>query len=412
MSAVLRGNLRMALSDVRGAKWRSVLTMLGVTVGIVAVVTVVDIGGGVKRQIVGTLQHFGPGLIIVRPGQVSDTGSGLGNGKNDVLFGLSSASTLSMQDLQTVQQTPGVSTVAPLGVVPGVATVDDHKSSKVFVLAANSNAATVLNQKVSQGDFWSSADENAQTAVIGRNVGQALFGEPVPLGRSFKFRGQDFIVRGIFAPFDNVPFSPTASFNDAIFIPYQTAAHLTQNTASLYVILAKASNPKQTNGVTTAITTKLRAAHGNAQDFTVLNASQSAGINSGVIHLLSMWIFAIGAISLAIGGVGIMNIMLLNVTERMHEIGVRKAIGASSRQIWSQFMMEAAVLSVVGGCVGIVVALVVDGLLYAYSDLKPVISWQAIVVATLVSLAIGIVFGTAPAIKAARKDPIDALRHE
>jgi putative ABC transport system permease protein len=131
-----------------------------------------------------------------------------------------------------------------------------------------------------------------------------------------------------------------------------------------------------------------------------------------VVHLLSVWIWAVAAISLLIGGVGIMNIMLLSVTERMHEIGVRKAIGATGRQIMGQFLFEATVLSLVGGVIGITVSLACVGLLYAYTNLKPVISWDALLIATAVSLIIGIIFGTAPAIKAARKDPIQALRHE
>jgi putative ABC transport system permease protein len=130
------------------------------------------------------------------------------------------------------------------------------------------------------------------------------------------------------------------------------------------------------------------------------------------VHLLSVWIWAVAAISLLIGGVGIMNIMLLSVTERMHEIGVRKAIGATGRQIMGQFVLEATVLSLVGGVIGVLVSLGCVGLLYTYTNLKPVVSWDAVGIATGVSLIIGIVFGTAPALKAARKDPIQALRHE
>ncbi len=408
----MRGNFRMALSGVRGSKWRSVLTMVGVIIGIVAVVTVVGIGEGVKKQIAGTLNRFGPGMVIIRPGQVSDAGTGIAHGNTDVLFGLNNASSLTIADMQTIQKAPGVSKVSPLGLIPGVPTADKHKDASAFVLSANANTAMLLNQRVEEGDFWSSEDENAQTAVIGHDVAQALFDEPVPLGRTFRFRGEDFIVRGIFAPFIKVPFSPTANFNDAIFIPYRTAARLTSNTAGLYVVLAQSQNPKQVDAVASAISSGLSAAHGGSQDFSVLTPSKSAAMNSDVVRLLSTWIFAIAAISLLIGGVGIMNIMLLNVTERMHEIGVRKAIGASSRQIMLQFMTEATVLSVVGGAIGIVLSLGVTGLLYTYSDLKPVISWHAVIIATLVSLGIGIVFGTAPAIKAARKDPIEALRHE
>jgi putative ABC transport system permease protein len=157
---------------------------------------------------------------------------------------------------------------------------------------------------------------------------------------------------------------------------------------------------------------ELASARGGERDFSVLESRESLESGNGVIQLLSMWIFAVAAISLLMGGVGIMNIMLLVVTERMHEIGVRKAVGASSRQILGQFILEATVLSVVGGVIGIAVSTGAIGLLRVYTDLDPVISWTAIGIAAGVSVAIGVLFGSIPAIKAARKDPIEALRHE
>jgi putative ABC transport system permease protein len=411
MSAMMRGNMRMALSSIRGAKWRSTLTMLGVIVGIVAVVTVVGIGEGVKKQVAGTLNHYGRDLLIVRPGKV-DAQSDVSGNNGDVLFGMANAASLTTVDVQTVQRTPGIQQVTPLGLMAGTPDAGGVTSGKVFVLSASSDAASILNQQVEEGDFWGADGNDSNGAVIGQHVASELFGEPVPLGRSFTFRGHTFLVRGVFAPFVNVPFSPTANFNDAIFIPYQTAAGITQNNSGLYVVLAKTGNPKDVSAVRGDVAARLRQAHGGVQDFSVLTAQQSVNASSDVVHLLSVWIFAVAAISLFIGGVGIMNIMLLTVTERMHEIGVRKAIGATSRQVLGQFLLEASVLSLVGGVIGMVLSLGSIGLLYAYTNLKPVISWQALVIATGVSLAIGIVFGTIPAVKAAHKDPIEALRHE
>lgn len=411
MSSIMRGNFRMALSGVRGAKWRSVLTMLGVIVGIVAVVTVVGIGEGIKRQVAGTLDHFGKDLIIVRPGHVGGDAGQMPAKSPDVLFGFGNATTLTAHDVDVVRKTPGIQTLTPLGVVAGVPTADNRTSPHAFVLAAGSDAARVLNQRVAYGEFWNASYEDKNVAVIGQDAAQELFDEEIPLGRSFTFRGQEFIVRGVFAPFQNVPFSPTAHFDNAIFIPYKVAAHVTQNANGFYAILAKTGHA-DTVDTALAATNQLRAAHGGQQDFSVLGPKDSLAMGGDVVRLLTLWITIVAAVSLFIGGVGIMNIMLLNVTERMHEIGVRKAIGASSRQILWQFVFEAAVLSLLGGVIGIVVSLGVIGLLHTYTDLKPVISWGAIGIATGVSLAVGIVFGTAPAVKAARKDPIEALRHE
>lgn len=412
MSSIMRGNLRMALSGVRGAKWRSLLTMLGVIVGIVAVVTIVSIGDGVKRQVAGQLNEFGPDLITVRPGAPQKDPSVKDAATKDMLFGLGNSTGLSTHDADVVAKSPHVKLAAPLGVVPGNVQVDSTTFSSALVIATNRFMPEALNHEVAYGEFWNAKTETTLTAVIGHDVADDLFGEPVPLGRSFVFRDQRFLVRGVLAPFNGVPLSPTASFDDAIFIPSGVVADLTQNSSNFYVVLAKSDEQANMPEALSGITVGLKQAHGGQQDFSVLSPEQNVENSSDVVRMITMWITAIAAISLFIGGVGIMNIMLLSVSERMHEIGVRKAVGATSRQILSQFVLEATVLSVVGGVVGIVLSLATVGLLYAYTDLKPVISWQAIAIATGVSLAIGIVFGAVPAVKAASKDPIEALRHE
>ncbi len=410
MSAMLRGNVRMALSGVRSSRWRSFLTMLGIIVGIVAVVTVVGIGEGVKRQIAGTLTHFGKDLIIVRPAGSTSASNDLG--RTDVVFGMSSALNLAANDIDLVAKASDVGLSAPLGLVPGTIQVDDKTISTIKVISTSSDAPQILNQTIAYGDFWGRKNEDAPFAVLGQEAAYALFDEPVPLGKSFTFRGQSFQVRGVFAPFAKVPFSPTASFDKVVFIPYKTAANVTNNAVAPYAILAKPTTADKLDDAIHAIDGKLAEARGGQHDYSVQESRKSIESGNGVIQLLSMWIFAVAAISLLMGGVGIMNIMLLVVTERMHEIGVRKAVGATSRQILGQFVLEATVLSVVGGVIGIILSTGVIGLLRVYSDLKPVISWPAIGIAASVSVAIGIIFGAIPAAKAARKDPIEALRHE
>lgn len=409
MSAILRGDLRMALSGVKSSKWRSFLTILGIIAGIVAVVTVVGIGEGVKRQIAGTLNHFGDDLIIVRP---AGDGASSGLGQSDVVFGMSSTINLSNADSELVRRAPDVGLSAPLGVVPGSIEAYGKTTDKIKVLSTSADMPELIKQDIAYGDFWTDEDENAQFAVLGRHAASELFEESVPLGKSFTFRGESFQVRGIFEDFADVPFSPTASFDNVVFIPYKTAVRLTNNAVGPYVILAKPDEGAKLAGTINSVRGQLTDAHGGESDFSVLESRESLEVGNGVIQLLSMWIFAVAVISLLMGGVGIMNIMLLVVTERMHEIGVRKAVGATSRQILGQFVLEATVLSVLGGAIGIALSTAVIGLLRIYTDLDPVISWTAIGIAASVSVAIGIFFGAIPAIKAARKDPIEALRHE
>lgn len=408
-----RGNLKMALVSLRTARWRNLLTMLGIIIGIVSVVTVVGIGEGVKREVADEINHFGKDLITVRPGHVSDHASPKALENVDLLFGLNTISGLTARDLQTVEKTQHVTLAAPLGVVPGTVQIDDKPElSNTLVLATNDDLPGALNQAVLYGSFFGKDNEQDNVAVIGRQTAERLFEESVPLGRQFTFRGQTFIVRGVFADFNATPFSPTAGFNNAIFIPHRTADRITGNSTQFYSILAKPDETKRTPVAITNLNHSLQKAHGGQRDFTVLSQDQTLTTSTNVLNLLASLIAGVAAISLLVGGVGIMNIMLVSVTERMHEIGVRKAIGATNRQILSQFVLEATVLSVAGGVIGMVVSSIIVVVLRAYTNLKPVLSWEAMAVATLVSIAIGILFGAAPALKAARKDPIEALRHE
>jgi putative ABC transport system permease protein len=411
MSSIVRGNAKITIESLKATKWRSMLTMLGIIIGIVSVVTVVGIGEGVKQSVARQINQFGKDLITIRPGKVGPENHSM-TPSTDLLFGLNSISGLTENDLRALQKTPTVRIAAPLSVVPGTVEINGKKLQNSLVLGTNGDLPEALNQKVRYGEFFDDSIQNVNVAVIGRNVAYSLFRDYIPLGKSFTFRGETFIVRGMFDEFKGNPLSPTSNFNNAIFIPYKLGEKLTGNSGQMYAILAKPVTPERTAETIGAVKKQLQTVHGGESDFTVLDHQQNLAASSDVLNLLTTMIAAVAAISLLVGGVGIMNIMLATVTERMHEIGVRKAIGATNRQILTQFMLESAVLSVVGGVIGVVVSLVAVLTMRAYTSLEPIISWQAIVIAVSVSLLIGLVFGTAPAIKAARKDPIEALRHE
>ncbi|MGF7228400.1 MAG: ABC transporter permease [Candidatus Saccharibacteria bacterium] len=407
-----RGNLKMAMTSLHKAKWRSVLTMLGIIIGIVAVVTIIGIGDGMKQQVAGQISQFGKDLITIRPGRVQQASSKQMLANSDLLFGRTSLTGLSEQDFTTVKNSSNVNQAAPLGMITGSVTSSDNITmSNTTIIATSPDLPGVLSQNVHYGSFF---DDNSDlsNAVIGQQVAYDLFGQVAPLGKTFTLRNQSFTVRGVFSDFNAPPLSATANFDHAIFIPYQMADQLTSNATQYYAILAKPTSLKQLHPAIAQINRNLRQQDGGEQDFTVLDEQQSISMSSGIIDLLTTFITAVAAISLVVGGIGIMNIMLVSVTERMHEIGIRKAVGATNQQILSQFMLESTVLSAAGGVLGILISLLLNLALHAYTSYKPVISWSAIVLATVVSIIVGVVFGTAPAIKAARKDPIEALRHE
>lgn len=413
MSNTSRGNLKMALNSLRSAKWRSFLTMLGIIIGIVSVVTIVGIGAGMKQQVSDQIAHFGKDLLMVRPGVLHEEPNSkklLAN--TDVLFGRTPLNGLTSEDYETVKKTPGIGPVAPLGVVSGAAkAVDGKEMPGNMIIATSPDLPATLNQKIHYGSFFDD-DSELSSAVIGQQVAYQLFGQSAPLGKTFTLRGQSFVVRGVFSEFDAPPLSPTGNFDSAIFISYKMAGLITQSTPQFYAVLAKPQDSKNAAVVKTGIYDTLKKAHGGQSDFSVLDRKDSVAMSGGIIDLLTTFVSAVAAISLFVGGIGIMNIMLVSVTERMHEIGIRKAVGATNRQILNQFMLESTVLSAVGGVVGVIFSLIVNALLRVYTSYEPVISWQALAIATGVSIVVGIVFGTAPAIKAASKDPIEALRHE
>ncbi len=406
MKSLTRGHLKAGIDAMRGAKVRNFWTMFGIIVGVASVITIVSIGEGIKAQISNQIHHYGKDLIVIQPQQLVNSR----NGSINPLSSFSVTASLNSKDLKTVSGTHGVGATAPLSATPGTVKGDHGVYSQGLVIGTTPDLPSLINQSLAFGTFITTDDSENNVAVLGQNAADKLFNESVPLGRTFLFRGQEFIVQGIFNQFDNTPLSQDADFNSAIFIPYDVSENLTNNSAPTFEILAKPTDPKATSSVVASIEKSLKAAHGGQSDFTVLQQSQNLSTSNTVLDLITKLIAGAAAISLLVGGIGIMNVMLVSVAERMHEIGIRKAIGATNRQILSQFMIEASFLSLTGGIIGIGVAYLIDLILRLTTDLRPLISWQIVLIATGVSLSIGIIFGTVPALKAARKDPIEALR--
>lgn len=414
MTSIYRGNIKMAIGSLKTTKWRSFLTMLGIIIGVVSVVTVVSIGEGIKHQVATQINQLGRDLITVRPGQlVNRSGTGAVDGVN-VLFSATDGGTLTAKNYETVAQTPGVGQAVPLSLVHGPVTINGQ-SYEPLVLGTTAGMEKILQNPVEFGEFFGDGDalkDQPNAAVIGHNVATKLFKQRVAVGENFTFLGQTFFVRGVLKQFDTTPLSLSTDFNDTIFIPYDTAQQLTGGNTQLYEILAKPADEDQLGTVANGIEDRLSQSSQGQQRFTVLRQDESLAVTNNILDLLTKMIAGIAAISLLVGGIGIMDVMLVSVAERMHEIGIRKALGASNRQILLQFLTEASVLSLVGGLLGIVISLLINFILRVSTSLTPVLTWQIVVIATGVSLVVGIVFGTAPALKAARKDPIDALRNQ
>lgn len=410
MNPVVRGNTRMAMASLKSARWRSMLTIFGVIVAIVPVVTILGIGEGVKRQITGQIQTLGTDLITVRAGSVGESDNPLQ--QFNALNGYSTSSPLSYRDYQMVKRSDSVDRVAPLSIVPGKIVVNDKETPNTTVVATTEDLPDLLRLKVQHGDFFSDKQYGQNAAVIGRGAAESLFGEGVPLGRAFDFRGETFIVRGVLQRSDATPLSFATDMNDAVIIPYQNAKDLIGQEPAIYEMLTRANAESTTSDAVEKVNSELQRAHGGERDFSVVTQAENLRIVNRILSLLTTFVTGVAAIALLVSGISIMNIMLVSVTERMREIGIRKAIGATKRQILGQFMAEAVLLSATGGVIGIAISFLLAYILRITTDLQPVITWEVTVLVFMITVLVGVVFGSIPAAKAAQKDPIDALRHE
>lgn len=397
------GHVRAALVTMRANRWRSLLTMFGIIVGVASVIVIIGISQGVKDEITSQVNAYSKNVITVTSKAANVTSFGVST--------VPDVSTLTNQDVNSIAKIKGVKASVPLIVLSGIAKGDNAYSSGI-VIATDDKLPEVLNQSVAYGGFFSNQDTNSFSAVLGSSAAQHLFNQNIPLGFSFNWRNQQFVVDGVLNRFKATPFSNNTIYNDAIFIPEAAARQLSLGSNSIFQILVRVNNSSLLPAVDKQINQTLTANHGGQANFSVLLPSQVAQSNTSVLNLLTELTIGIAVISLFVGGVGIMNVMLVSVTERMHEIGIRKAIGASNRQILSQFLVESTTVSIVGGLIGIILALIADAVFRVTSSLNPSISWQVIALAALISIMIGVVFGSVPAYRASRKLPIEALRND
>jgi putative ABC transport system permease protein len=403
------GNTKTAISSLRTSKWRSILTMMGIIIGISSVVTIVSLGDGLKKQISGQISQLGSNVLTIRPGKLVNRNGGSITGVNVLAF--LNASTLTDKDVQTLKRLPTQNAVAPVNFVTSSASGEIAGSDNLFIVGTTPDLDDLLRLKVEFGSFFNPDTEDDNVAVIGAGVAHSLFGEINPVGHSIKIAGGDFGIRGVLPQTTGgIGTVAQTDFNSTVFIPLGPSEKLTSGNTNILQVFVKSRESNLDATIKDIRQTLLR--NHSQEDFTILKQNELLAITSDVVNIITSFISGIAAISLLVGGIGIMDIMLVSVSERTREIGVRKAIGATNRQILNQFLVEGSVLSIGGGIIGIFSALVINLLLRLYTSFHPVITWVTMVLAVGISVAVGIIFSVAPALKAARKNPIDALRGE
>jgi len=392
-----------AITALKGNLLRTLLTMLGIIIGIASVILIIALGDGATQSITGQLASFGTNTIFIIPGSSEQRSQPV------------QVQSLILKDAQAIGELPNVAYIAPFVSKATQASANGEKDN-VTVQGVGADYAPIQSLEMAQGEFISKDNEESlsRVAVLGAEVMTKLFGEGAqPVGQTVKIDNRSFRVIGVLQEKDaNITSNP----NTAIYIPVTTAMKILLGTDHIFGMMLQATDSELVNQTSEDITSLLIDRHditeGEANDFTVRTSAQALATIGSVTGLLTALLAGIAGISLLVGGIGIMNIMLVTVTERTREIGLLKAIGAKRSDILTQFLIEALVLTLVGGAVGMGIGILLAFIITSIAKIPFVISPVAILLAVGVSSIVGIVFGYYPANKAAKLAPIDALRHE
>ncbi len=400
-------NVRIALRGVNANRLRSALTMLGIMIGVGAVIVLVAVGNGSSQSVQNQLESLGTNVLTVLP-----AGFGAGGARS-----FTSRPVLTEQDVNALEDktsAPDVSQVAPIKTASVAGAYDGNSYTPSSFIGTTPNIAGIRNYETTSGAFFTADDvtNDRRVVVLGTTVVDNLFGTGVDaVGKQVKFGSTSWTVVGVLKSKgsnglqdqDDVVIAPITSVMD----------NITGDNGDVNQVVAQAASRSQTNAASTEITSILNSRHKTATGtaaFQVLSQDSLLSTSQSTNSVFTVLLGAVAAISLLVGGIGVMNIMLVTVTERTREIGIRKAIGAQKMDILGQFLVEAVLLSVLGGLLGVAVGLI--GSRFKIVGVQPVVEAYSVFLAFGVALAVGLFFGIYPANRAASLRPIDALRYE
>jgi putative ABC transport system permease protein len=403
---------RIALRALQVNRTRSALTMLGIIIGVAAVIAMVGVGAGATERIQAQIQSIGSNLIIVLPGSISSNGVRLGSG---------GVATLTTDDAKAIaDECSSVAVTAPT-VRGGAQVVYGSNNWATVIQGVTPDYMTLRDYTMMSGQFFTTQDVDAfaKLAVLGETVAQNLFGDNDPTGQVIIIKNVPFTVAGVLTPKGQ---SPTGQDqDDVILLPISTATQKVlgvnkANAKAVGSVMVQAVNPQAIDQAIQEMDALLRERHrilpGLDDDFSVRNLTEVFAAQESSAQVMAVLLGAIASVSLIVGGIGIMNIMLVSVTERTREIGLRLAVGAKRRDILSQFLVEAVTLSLAGGIIGILVGVATSFSISYFAQWSTDIGVLAVAVSFLFSALVGVFFGYYPARTAAFLNPIEALRYE
>lgn len=396
----------MAWASLVANKLRSLLTMLGIIIGVAAVIALVSIGNGVKQDIEDSISSLGSNLLVVMPGAPRTPGVRPSQG---------SMKSLKISDYEAIAKLEGVKAASPM-TNGSYVVIYQNKNWTTSVAGVNSNFQDVNNWTMTSGRFFS--DKNVQNrervAVVGQTVVKNLFADEDPVGKEIRVKNIPFRVIGVLKSKGNGTMGNDQ--DDTVLIPYTTSMERVEGIDYLRMVYVVAKDDEGIDRLQADIENLLRVRHNikdtNLDDFNIQNMKSIMETVAQTTGTFTLFLGAVAAISLVVGGIGIMNIMLVSVTERTREIGVRKALGATYSVIVTQFLIEAVVISLMGGFIGIAFGIGASKVIGMVSGMSTVVSVPTIIMSFVFSMAIGLIFGIYPARKAAKLNPIDALHYE
>ncbi len=403
----LRNLLKNAFKSIGKNRMRSLLTCLGIIIGVSSVIVMVSIGQGSQKQIEDEIESLGTNMIMIIPGS-STSGA--------VRGGAGSLNRFTFDDVEKLEKEATLITNVSPTVRTGGQVIGGGANWNTTIYGVSEGYFTIRNWEIEYGEFFSERDvqANKKVALLGKTVADELFPNQNPIGEKIRIRNVPFTVTGVLK--EKGQSSMGNDQDDVILAPSTTVLYRLKGGRNIDMILASAVSDDLIDNAQEEIRSILRESHrleeGEEDDFTIRNQEEISEMASSTTEILTLLLGSIAGVSLLVGGIGIMNIMLVSVTERTREIGLRLSVGARSIDVLAQFLTEAIVLSLSGGFIGILLSVGISIILDEFTMLSTLINTEIILISVLFSAAVGIFFGFYPARKAAALNPIDALRYE
>lgn len=404
---MIRTYFKLAKISIKENKVRSFLTCLGIAIGIASIILILSLTNSVTNLIANQFKEIGSDLIIVRP--TSEKGA-----VSSFIEELTSAnsflqSSLTLNDVEKIKEIENVSAVAPLAISTHTISIETNQLDSVTIMGTNEDFIKIQPLSLKYGMFLNS-ELSEKTAVIGHGISMNLFSTQNPVGKTLTIMGEKFMVIGVMSRNDESVNLSGVDFENSVIV-MANALKEVDDSIQIQQINVKASNEDSLETVSQAINEKLLEEKSGDKNFAVMFGDGITHPANSLLSIVSGILTLVAGISLIVGGIGVMNIMLVAVSERTQEIGIRKAVGASTKDVMMQFLIESSMLSFVGGILGILLGYVIAIFIATMTPFKPYTDFWILFVSMVLSILIGMLFGVYPAAKAALQDPIDSLKH-